>query len=526
MSIPHRVTRHRLTRRRFVRASGLGVAGMAAATLVGCSDGDASDGRPNTTGSATVPTERRRITFVDSFEPGTYYDGSGGLYAIREGIASGLIGVDFDSQFRAVLAESWEPVDDLTWNFTIREGVPFHNDELLTPEHVAINLERLAASDAGIAAFTGTMVEADGRQITLRTPAPLPYMPAILANGLAVIYHPTSYEGDLATTLPIGTGPFRITAFRPGDRRVLDAFDDHGPGRPGIAGVDYLVVPEAQTRAAQIRTGDADIARLINPEDVPTLEGADGAEVLTAALPRVRVLYPNVKRGITEDDRVRRAVAAAVQRQPIIDSVLEGLSEAQTTVFRPESPWGDASILGEPEDLQEAARLLAAAGYNANAPASLTLSSYTTRGELPLMAQVLQQQLQQVPFRISLDVGDYTPFETAALAGELELMLAARNPLFLFDPQGTFESDYTRGGSFNLSGFDALDAEIAATATMVDAEERYARYRQFERQIIEEDVATIALSAYTQIDAARTSISGYQPHPTDAIALHQGIVKV
>lgn len=517
----------RLARRRFVRGAGLGSLGLVGAALVGCSgDDDAVEGSASATDASGTSLERQRATFVDSLEPGTYYDGSGGLYAIREGIADGLITVDFDSQFTGGLADEWEAPDDLTWRLSLRPGVTFHNGETMTAEHVIANLERLAESDAGIAAFSGTAVESDGKHIELRTAAPLPYMPAILANGLAAIYHPSSFEGDPATSLPIGTGPFRVTEFRPGDRRTLEAFDGGWHGAPGLAGVDYLVVPEAQTRAAQVRTGDADIARLVNPEDVPTLEAADGVTILTTSLPRYRGLFPNVHRGLTQDDRVRRAIAAAVQRQPIIDSILEGLSSPQATIFRTDYPWGDPTITGIPEDLAEATKLLAAVGYDADSPAAITLSSYTQRGELPLMAQVLQQQLQQVPFAITLDVGDYTPFETAAIAGDLELMLVARNPLFLFDPQGTFESDYATGGSFNLSQYSALDAAIAEAATIVDQAERYARYREFERQIIEDDIATIALCAYTQIDATRDSVSGYRPHPTDAIAVHEGITKV
>jgi peptide/nickel transport system substrate-binding protein len=507
------VIHQRLGRRTLLRGTGIAAAGLATAAVIGCASDD------------DVPAERQRLTFADSFEPSTYFGGEGGLFAIREGITSGLVAIDFDSQFHGALAESWETPDDLTWVLRVRSGVRFHNDEEMTPEHVAANLRRLSESDAGIAAFRGTAVEVDGGNVVLRTAEPLPYMPAILANGLAAIYHPSSYEGDPATTLPIGAGPFRITAFRPGDRRVLEAFDDYWGGRPAVAGVDYLMVPEAQTRAAQIRTGDADIVRVLNPEDVPTLEGAADVQVLTTALPRVRVLYPNLRAGVTQDVRVRRALAAAIERQPIVDSVLEGLSAPMTTLFRTDYPWGDPTIGGEPEDLAEATKLLAAAGYSEASPASITLATYPSRAELPLIAQVLQQQLQRAPFRVTLDIGDYTPFETRALAGELDLTLVARNPLFLFDPQGTFESDYSSTGSYNLSGFGALDAEIAATATIVDAEERYDRYRSFERQIIEDDVATIGLNAYTQIDAARASVSGYAPHPTDAIALHERIVK-
>lgn len=131
----------------------------------------------------------------------------------------------------------------------------------------------------------------------------------------------------------------------------------------------------------------------------------------------------------------------------------------------------------------------------------------------------------RVGMDIKISIQEVTVIESTAFKGEHDLVLMARNPLFLYDPQGAFESDYASSGSYNISRYNRLDEKIKAVATIGDTGARYEQCRQMERQIVEEDVATIALSSYLQIDAVRKGVTGYQPHPVDHIALTERIEK-
>lgn len=519
-----------ISRRRTLAVLGGGTG--TAAFLAACGGGDKKDstttGAVQGTTAVAPPRERKALTFVDGFEPKSYVEAgsghAGGLFAVREGIGEGLVRISFDAKFEPALASAWEQPDETTWRFALRPNVTFHSGAPVTAESAVFALTALAGSKAAPAALKGATIQDTGGSVTIRTPEPVPYMTAIVADGGATIFDRATLSGDPATTLPVSTGPFKITAFRPGDRRTLEAYDAYWGGRPGVSGVQYLFVPEAQTRANQLRTGAADIARVINPPDVPALRSNPDLQVLTQPLTRVRLLFLTTTKRPMSDLRVRQAIAHAIERQPIVDSVLEGLSTTQASLFRKDMPWGQ-DLRGLPYDPNRSRALLEQAGYTAQNPLSITLTTYPARPELPDIAQVLQQQLRRVGIELKIQIQDSAVLEPTAKRGELDMTLIARNPLFLYDPQVAFESDYQSGGSYNLSVYSGLDDRIKAASRVTDTRRRYQIYQEMERKIIEEDVATIVLNSYIQIDAARKSISGYRPHPNDTIALTAAIVK-
>ena|GEM_PF-1790117 len=507
------------------------IGGTAAALAAACGGSDekntsSAPASGSAAAKATVapPKERKTLTFVDGFEPKSYVEG-GGLFALREGVTDGLVRINFESKFEPALASGWEQPDETAWRFALRPNLTFHNGAPVNGEAVSFILNQLAASKGVIGAFKGaTTTDTGAGGVVVKTTALVPFMPAVLADGTAAIFDKSMFNGDPATALPIGTGPFKVTSFRPGDRRVMEAFDAHWGGRPGVSGVQYLFIPEAQTRANQLKTGSADIMRLVNPPDIAGLKSNAELQVLTQPLTRVRALYLNMVKRPTSDIRVRQAIAHAIERQVIVDTVLEGQSNVQTSLFRKDLPWGQ-DLKGLPYDPNRAKTLLEQAGYTAQNPLSITLTTYPTRAELPDLAQVLQQQLKKVGIDCKIAVQDSTVLEPAARRGDLDLTLIARNPLFLFDPQSIFESDYMVGGSYNLSVYSGLDDRIKAAATIADTQKRYDAYRAMEKKLIEEDVNTVVLNSYIQIDATRKTVSGYRPHPTDAIALTAAILK-
>ncbi|MGE3272160.1 MAG: ABC transporter substrate-binding protein, partial [Chloroflexota bacterium] len=116
-----------LSRRRFVQhvsaaaaALGLGSArSLKPALAAASSPAAAAPGLRQVTGVS--------LSLADVFEPKTYGDATGGVYAIREGIAQGLVQIDFNSQLVPALATDWTVVDPMTWRFTLRPDVTFHN---------------------------------------------------------------------------------------------------------------------------------------------------------------------------------------------------------------------------------------------------------------------------------------------------------------------------------------------------------------------------------------------------------------
>jgi peptide/nickel transport system substrate-binding protein len=519
-----RTTRATLSRRSFVRTLGAAALALGAGTGAVGRPVHAAPLAPATTGPG-VRQASSSLTLADAFEPKSYADGD--IFVMREGIGQGLVRINFQSQFEGALATDWTLDDPSTWRFTLRQGVTFHNGVALDAGAVVASLQRFAESRNAPGAFKGAAVTAvDASTVTIRTANPTPYLPAILSDSKAVIFEPSaSFAADGTLTTPVGTGPFKLVDFRPGDRRVLEAHAGYWGGVPGVGQVQYLVVPQGQTRANMIRSGEADIARVINPSDLAPLQAAPNARVLTSPLPRVRLMYLNCQGPRTGDVRVRRALAQAVDRETIVQTVMENQGASQVGLFSPSYPWGNPSLAGLPFDQAAARALLAEAGYGPGSPLALTITTYSTRPELPGLAQVLQQMFAEVGVQADISLTESTVMEGAALRGETDIVLLARNPLFLFDPQVAFETDFLSTGSYNLSRYVGLDAEIAAAGVVQDTAARYAQYRQMEQRLVEQDVPLIAMNSYIEIDATQANVSGYQPHPTDYLAITEQIRK-
>jgi peptide/nickel transport system substrate-binding protein len=468
---------------------------------------------------------RKTITIVDPFEPASYVDG-GGVFLQREGIAEGLVAVGFDTKFEPALATDWQQVDNTLWRIKLRRGVRFHNGTMLDADAVRVSLERAAERRDALAALRGLRVTREtASTILIRTDIPVPYMPAFLADGRAMILEPSSFASGSPIATPIGTGPFRLVAWRPGDRRVLERHEAYWRGRPPIAEVQYLRVPSAQTRLNMVRTGAADIARIIAPSDVPTVRHDVNLRLLMAPLPRRTTLYLNTKKPPLDDLRVRQALGHAIDRTAIVKAALEGLGDPQVGLFRPEYPWGNPHLKGLVFDPPLARAKLIEAGYGTK-PLSITLATYSVgRPELPDVAQVLQQQWAQVGIETRIAIMEYAVLEAMALRGEHDAVLVSRNPLLMFDPQSLLESDFATGGALNLSHYSRLDDEIRTAGGMINSKARYDAIRRIERQIIEQDVAVIVVAGYVQIDAVRRTVKGYRPHPVDLIALTATIDK-
>lgn len=511
MSTRQPTTSRLVSRRRFL-AGALGAAAAAALPRTGFFSYGSAAGA------------RKTLTFVDPFEPASYVDG-GGIFLQREGIAEGLVRVGFDTKFEPALATDWQQVDDTLWRIKLRRGVRFHSGNILDADAVRVSLERAAGRRDALAALRGLRVTREtAYTILISTEGPVPYLPAFLADGRAMILEPSSFASGSPTATPVGTGPFKLVAWRPGDRRVLERHEAYWRGTPRVAEVQYLRVPSAQTRLNMVRTGAADIARVIAPTDVYTVRRDVNVRLLTVPLPRVTILYPNNRKAPLNDLRVRQALAHAIDRGLVVKAAMEGQAAPLAGLFRPEYPWGNPDLKGVVFDPQLARAKLVEAGYGTR-PLSFTLATYTARPELPDVAQVLQQQWAQVGIEARIAVMDYAVMEGMALRGEHDVVLVSRNPLFMFDPQSVLESDFTSQGAYNLSQYSRLDQEIRAAGVMKKLQARYDAYRRIERQIVEQDAAAIVIASYVQIDAARRTITGYQPHPTDLIALTSAIDK-
>jgi peptide/nickel transport system substrate-binding protein len=338
-----------------------------------------------------------------------------------------LVALDDVGRVQPMLAASYGlSKDGLTYTFTLRHDVPFHNGKMLTADDVVASLNRWGAvSPRGTAVFKSvdTVSAAGPDTVTVRLKAPFAPLLAFLAypNGAAAIMPKEIVDATGKGQLKqyVGTGPYRFVEWAP-DRYVKLARFDHYAARSepasGYAGrrealadeIMFFPVSQVATRIAGIQSGDYDIADNINLDAYAQLAKDPRVAPEIVKPGNILTFFFNEKQGVMSDVRVRQAAQAAMDMQPIMqatfgDAALFGLNPAY---FPKGSPWYTTAGAGlyNQHDPGRAKRLLAEAGYRGQPIRWLTTQQYDYMFKSTVVAVT---QLQQAGFTVDTQVIDW-----------------------------------------------------------------------------------------------------------------------
>lgn len=284
---------------------------------------------------------------------------------------AGLVELSGDMErVSPMLASSWEQVGPLTWRFSLREGLAFHNGEALDAAAVEYSFDRLMDPNAVRlnSDFTNfdDVVAIDDHTVEVRLKAPVPSFLAVLAGFQVVPPQYTSSVSEEEYALqPVGIGPYKFVSWQPGQPFVMEAFDGYWAGRPDVDRLVFRPIPEASTRLAELLAGTVDIIAAPNYDDLDQIDANQSTRV--EAAPGRRTVFLNMDHiaGLEplQDARVRRAISHAIDRQLIIDTLLGGYGEPLATLWRTDMFGYDSSFEPHAYDPDESRRLLADAGY-------------------------------------------------------------------------------------------------------------------------------------------------------------------
>ncbi|MHA6784219.1 ABC transporter substrate-binding protein [Pseudonocardia saturnea] len=482
-----------------MRRTSLTIAACAAATLLaGCFSG-APAGEDAT----------ERIRAVLPFPPVQQLSpyGDDALLLTRLGVAETLVALDDAGSPVPALAETWTRVDDLTWRFTLRSGVTFHDGTPLTAEHVAAALTAATGASPAPRALRGITLTAtaeDPSTLTVGTGVADAVLPQRLSAPTLVVLAPAAYA-DPGSPDPTGTatGPFVLTG-ADGAGATLDAFATYWDGAPEAPGVDARFVPDAGARVAAIRAGEADVALALPVAQAGLLADDQLVEV---PLPRDVFLHLNAGTGVFADPGLRAAVRATLQPQlpTLTESIFEGRADAARGIYGPASPWAAARPTPE----------RAAPGTPAGQP--VRLATYSDRAELPETASVIAETLRGMGFAVEETVREFSELEADLLAGNFDAVVAARSYLLdTGDPAGFLASDVTCAGGYNLSRLcDAgVDAAVAAAQTPTDVTARREAALAAEAAVLATDAVLPLIHDRARIGIA-TGVEGVAEDPAE-----------
>ncbi len=358
---------------------------------------------------------------------------------IAQLIAPGLITFDDQSQAVPDLAASYRELDAQTIEFTLRDGLTFHDGAPLTSADVKATFDAIGDPTLGspkaekFEVIAG--IEAMDRQ-TVRFHLKRPYSPILAELSLSIVpaARARGSAAQLQDRAPIGAGPFRFAAQPDEERIELLPFDGYYAGKPRMAKLTIRTVRDQTTRVLELLKGRADlVAGAIAPAVFPTLESHPALRVLVRPGSAYEYLGLNVRQGPLADVRVRRAICHAIDVRPIIHAKFHGLAEPATGML-PKSHWAYAPTPGCQRDLKLAAKLLDEAGYQSTialAPGLSPTPAHKPRLHLSLktstdrfhksIALIFQEQLAEAGIDVELRSLEFGTFFNDVRKGNFEL---------------------------------------------------------------------------------------------------------
>ena len=379
------------------------------------------------------------------------------------------------------LAESWSQPNEATWIFKLHRGVRWHNKppvngRELTAEDVRYSVERFLTVKGNPGAYMLRAVDkveaVDRYTIKFSLKEPFAWFLDMLANPISlpiVARECVEKFGDLKKAESVvGTGPWMLESYRQNAGLTLLRHPAYfRPGLPYIDRVEILVDEDNASRIATFLAGRYDLGWEF-PGTINRTDWVQIKDMLQRRRPNLKTaeFVANVETHISmrtdrapfNDVRVRRAVSLAIDRQEMIDAVLEGAG-----VFNPAFPaalkdWAlPTNQLGDgaryfKHDPVEARRLLAAAGHPNGFPASVCFATYGSTILVDL-AQLILKDLKNVGIDARLDTKEYGAFIASCYFGQFESMTYGPQTPFL-EPDNFLYSMHYPGEQKNQSHVD------------------------------------------------------------------------
>ncbi len=423
----------------------------------------------------------------------------------------GLTRIGPDGAVLPGLASAWEvSADGLTYRFTLREGVTFHDGTGFDAQDVVFSLNRARAEDslnAQKTLFAGIdSVTAEGpTSVAITLTAPDGNLPFNLAWGDAVIVAPET--ADTNATAPVGTGPFRFVDRVEGDRVELARYDSYWGPAPALARATFRFVSDPNAAYAAMMAGDLDaFPNFPAPETLAQFEADPRFNVIVGTTEGETLLAMNNQSGPLAEPKVREAIARALNRADIIDGAMFGYGTPIGSHFAPHHPaYVDLTGL-TPYDPDAARALLQVAGTG---PLTLRLMlpppTYARRG-----GEIIAAQLREVGIETEITNLEWAQWLEQVFKGhDYDLTVISHTEPMDIGIYG--REDYYFG--YDSPEFRRIMTDLAATA---DPDARAALMGQAQRRIAEDHVnAWLFQLAKTGVADAR--LDGlWQNAPTQA----------
>lgn len=334
---------------------------------------------------------------------------------VANNIFDGLVYRGPDLKIEPGLATSWTYKDPKTLEFTLRQGVKFHDGEPFNAAAVKFTFDRLLADSKSPQLSNYTSIASvqvvDDYHVIFHLKSIDPVLVTKLAGYGAMIVPPAyiKQHGDAYFgTHPVGTGAYQVVDYKPGASVTLKANPSYWRGAPKIQNVDIKFVPDANTRMSMMQAGSVDIVESVPPAQASLVKSDTSFDLDAVGSPTVSEIRFDTSQKYMNNVSVRQAINYAIDKNAIIQKILNGYGQPISTFQGAQSFGNDPSLKPYPYDTAKAKQLLQQAGVPSGTTITLTYDgSDSTFGEV---AQAVQEELKQVGLNVKLQPEDTNTF--------------------------------------------------------------------------------------------------------------------
>ena len=561
----------RISRRNFLKVAGVGAAALGLAACGGSKSGStATSGTASSAaGSSTGSVNTAGFTVQYGPNPETLdpslnsaIDGANTIITIFEP----LLIINENNEVIGGQAESWTTSEDgLTWTFTMRDGLKWSDGTDLTAKDFEYSFKRMAdpataapyastclgmidgfdAAQAGDTDALNVKASDDGKTLTIVLAYPCSYFDKMAAFASMSPVQQATDEANCdawctsAETF-VSNGPYMITEWTPSERIVLSKNPNYVGGWDNSKivsdSITLLLLEDSSAAFAAYNSGEAVLIKDVPTDEIPSLTKAeDGGDFYVDTILGTYYDSLNLQRDAFQNAKVRKALALAIDRDYVANTIMQGTYSAASNVVGPgivdeqgyfydNANGGSPYIAADYEaNMAEAKKLLEEAGYpNGEGYPTIEYSTNDAGYHVPL-AEYLQQTWGDLGITLTINKMEWSSFTPARRAGEYDV---ARNGWVMDynDPSNMIELFCTGNGN-NDGKYSNADFDAAVEASRVaDVAEHFAQLHKAE-DVLMEDMGCIPVAYYNDFWLQSSSLKGIWHSPYGYWYLQYGYIE-
>ena len=423
------------------------------------------------------------------------------------GVCETLVYADSDFKLQPMLATEWEQTGDTTWEFKLRDDVTFHDGTKFNADAVKWCLERERDENSAFkgSTFIDSVDVVDEYTIRINTTQPTTELPGAVSYVGTAIVAPTSVDENGDFVKAIGTGYFMQTDFDVSSGKfVCEKYDGYwGDVNTSVTSRVIICMKDSSARSLALQNGEVDIVSDIPFSDLETLANSENIKVSKFNTARTYLYEYNMNKPVFQDEKVRKALIYAINKEEIVNDVLLGVGGVPEGMLMNDIPWANTDVDTYDYDPDKAVELLAEAGYTDTdgdgyldkdgEKLSLRIITFTKRPGCQLIVQATQGYFANIGIDTSVEVMEWTAMAEDVASGNYDMVLNSVASCYM--PSPTYYLNTVYVNSDNGYHNDKVDELVAESLAVSDMDQKYELSKEAQA-VAQEDAGIYTVALY------------------------------